>query len=164
MSGIVGKIAEADAQPETPRVPEKQIETIENKSSKAEPPLTEYINIKGHPYTVEYFDISFWNKLRPDFDPENTIKNVGIIEDYVSSEIEKREWASTPQSYRDIIDPIKDFIHMDDNISVGDKIDKIINYINITDRIKKENEKLNRLKTQLNKITGNLEENIIVIR
>ena len=139
MPGLVASVLNEMAQqaPAEPVSTEK-VDTVPTVPSTAEPPLSKYTEIKGKPYTAEYLDIHFWDSLTPELDVDNTGKNVGMIEEYVAKEIDKRNLEDTVGSYREIMDEIKSFLNISANEKVEGRIDRYANYINMRNRQAKE--------------------------
>jgi hypothetical protein len=114
---------------------ERTIQTIEptasKEPSKIEPPFSDYEQVKGKPYSVDYFKIGFWNELSPELDVSGIKGKVKTIEKYVNEEIKRLGFNNEVSNYDDIISGIKSALHINHNEQIEQQLTKIHDYIKI---------------------------------
>ena len=119
-----------------------------------EPPLSKYREVKGMPYTAEYFDIEYWDALSPEMDPDGMIKTVAKIEDFVAKEIKTRGFEDTVSSYNDIMDHITSFLKINSNEKLENKVDKIKAYIGLKTKMANAEKKRQKIMKELEALHG----------
>lgn len=117
--------------------PSKEYTSEEVKSN---PPLSQYEDIRGTKYSVEYFDIpDIFQGDGPESPQVTELKeSVTLIEEYVLEQIEGRSMKDNKDSYDSIISEILNEIETIDNEIPTSRINRIGYYI---DYLKKVNAK-----------------------
>ena len=99
------------------------------------PPLNLYHQVRGHPYSVDYFDLgTHWEFA-------NYPQEIQTIEDFVGKEIKRMGLENTIESYQEIIAKLKEKIGISDNERTWHKLDKLVAYIKALKGIKKWEDK-----------------------
>jgi hypothetical protein len=104
--------------------------------SRAVPPFSIYKQINGIPYTAKFFDIKEYGQLNDLLDINNTREKVTIIERYVASLIDNREFEDTVESFNNLMDEVFMTLNIDKNEKRDVKLDKIYNFIKMSQRAK----------------------------
>ena len=111
-----------------------------------EPPLVNYAEIRGRPYTVDYFNMDIWTALTPELDIEGIRGKVGEIEEYMQGEIVKRRFENTLSSYREIMMETLMNMRLSPNELPESKVSKIATYIKNLSKQKNRKEKYRKLR------------------
>ena len=114
----------------------------------AEPPLLEYENLRGKPFTAEYLDIPF-NKTNPVFEKSNN--DVLKVEKYVLDEIERRHWEPTLDSYKDVMSLIKSAVNIEKNTDSNTALERILIYVDSMNKKNTYEAKINKVLKDLSK-------------
>jgi hypothetical protein len=139
------------AVPEAPEAPEKKDDSSLQEVPDVMPPLMEYEFIKGHPYTVEFFNIEAWDILKGEMDVDNIRDKVQQIEQYVQNEIAGRNLENTVSSYHEVLYDVMSGLQMSYNELADSKVSKVANYIN---QINKQRTRESRRRKMRKRIYG----------
>ena len=129
--------AEVTEEETTPVVREGQTKEMveEIKPPLKVPPLSLYPQVKGKPYSVDYFDLgSSWEF-------SNYPQEIQIIEEFVGEEIKNLGLENTIESYKEIISKVAAKVGLSENERTWHKLDKIVGYIKALKNIKKWEDK-----------------------
>jgi hypothetical protein len=134
VSPILKPVVEAPKEPTPPIKPNDVIidspaEAKESPDIENLLPLDRYAADKGQPYTADYLGIFFYPALTEELDVNGILPSVKRIEQFITEEIEERRLTNTVGSYKEIMNAIKEELHMSDNEVIESKIEKIEAYI-----------------------------------
>lgn len=112
--------------------PEVNEEKSDSKSpivikSKIEPPLSNYRDVNGKPYTASYFDIG-------SDEMPMIAGTLSRIEKYISSQIDKRGLTDTTESYDNLMQELFDTLGLEKTQRSDISIDKIIKLIDLLEK------------------------------
>jgi hypothetical protein len=156
-STVISNIAQSYTKQTTGQQPQeatitstKKIDTTDaaNKDkadTKSLPPLDNYREIKGHPYTVDYFKVHYWKELNPEIDVNKIANKIDAIEKYAQSKINEKRMNNTIESYKEIIGNIKSQLRLSDNDSIEKQLERVSDYIKVMskqDKLDKEKRRL----------------------
>ena len=99
------------------------------------PPLSLYPQVKGKPYSVDYFDLGV------NWEFSNYPQEIQTIEEFVGEEISKLGLENTIESYKEIISKVAAKVGLSENERTWHKLDKIVGYIKALKNIKKWEDK-----------------------
>jgi hypothetical protein len=108
----------------------------------------------NQPYSADYFKVSYYDKLSPEIDHRDVYKNISEIESYVSGKIKDEKLLDDINTYNLIIEPIKHFLNINDQIKPEKQLSMISQYVKLKIQEKKHNEKLEKVKDAILKVTG----------
>jgi hypothetical protein len=123
-------------------------------------PLDRYAADKGQPYTADYLGIYYYPALTKELDVNSILPNVKRIEQFVNEEIAERKLTNTVGSYQEIMNRIKEDLHISDNEIIESKIEKIVAYIKAMEQQrhkKKLDENLSKIAVDLKSIFRRVE-------
>lgn len=144
---IGGKIEPSKV--EVQEKPEKKDDSSLHNVPDITPPLTEYESLKGHPYSVDFFNIDFWGALTQATDVDNVKGNIKQIEQYVQGEIASRKLENTTGSYHEIINEITLQMSLSPNEQVENKLIKVSKYIKLINLQREFEEKSSKIRKQI---------------
>ena len=154
--GIVARIVsefQGKSEDNTPEVHHDQSSAIKE-PSKITPPFSQYSEINKKPYSADYFKVSYYDKLSPEIDHRDVYKNISEIESYVAGKIKDEKLLDDINTYNLIIEPIKHFLNINDQIKPEKQLSMISQYVKLKIQEKKHNEKLEKVKDAILKVTG----------
>lgn len=125
----VSRIVEPEPIEEVVPEPTEKLREATTLPDDIEPPLLNYQEIKGRPYTVDFFKLDFWGALTPETDVEGFRGKVHAIEQHVQSEILKRQFESTTDSYREIMNEMIMGMNLSPNELSESKVSKVAKFI-----------------------------------
>jgi hypothetical protein len=126
--------------------PEGKIDTVVKSEIKAEPPLAEYRNLRGRPYTVDYLKVNGWNPKTP---IPHVIEGVDAIEKYVMGEIKDKNLMPTISSYKEIMDKVKSYLGHSDNENPDHFLERVSKYIELMTKQKTYENKIKFLRKKI---------------
>lgn len=155
--GIVARIVSEALDPssvETNIDSGKQIDTLHPDPSKVVPPFTQYSELRNKPYSADYFKIGYYNMISEKYDPHNVYKNISEVEKYVTESIKTGKLVDDINTYRSLIDSIKNKLSIKDFLKPEQQLKIVGEYLRLKDKEKKQNEKLEKVKSSLLKVIG----------
>lgn len=100
-----------------------------DESSTVLPPLSIYQKEKGHPYSVDYFNIDYWDQLNGELDIDKIRDKVGLIETWVEREIKQNKLEDSLESYKQIIKEMESELAIKPTEKLESKLERLAAYI-----------------------------------
>lgn len=156
--GVVARISTAIPQTAADNKPEihhtQQQDTIDKAEVNVIPPFTKYAEIKKVPYSADYFNVKYYNKLSPELDHKDVFKNISEVERYVSERIKDGKLKDDVTTYQQILDAVKRTLGIEDHIKAEDQLRMISQFMKLKTQEKMHNDKLEKIKEGLLKFIG----------
>lgn len=133
-SSLVKEVSQPAQEPAQQPATGEAVKTVERKASDIQPPLDKYSEVKGQPYSVDYFGIDYYKALNGELDVNKIIPKIKDIEKFVKDEIAAKKYDNTIESYKDIIDNIKSLIGINKNVLPEIALSRVSEYIKLLNK------------------------------